>query len=91
VKIHYSAKALRQLDEILTYIEERNPQGARHVSRRIQIVIDLLARHPLAGQETDRPGQRRMIASPYPYVIYYRIGDGDITIQRLRHTSRRPL
>jgi hypothetical protein len=29
--------------------------------------------------------------TPYPYLIDYYVGDGEIVIQRFRHTSRKPL
>nr|WP_244542053.1 hypothetical protein [Afipia sp. GAS231] len=28
--------------------------------------------------------------SPYPYLIFYRVTDREVIIQRMRHTSRRP-
>jgi toxin ParE1/3/4 len=91
VKVRYTASALRQLDEVLGYIRQRNPQGARRVGRRIQIIVNLLAQHPLAGQPTERPRQRRIVASPYPYVVFYRVRDEEVVIQRIRHTARRPV
>ena len=56
---------------MLDYIRERSPQGARHVQARIQILIDLLLRHPHAGQLTSNSRLRRMVVSPYPYLIFY--------------------
>ena len=45
----------------------------------------------MAGQATERFGQRRLIVSPYPYVVFYRVRDDEVIIQRIRHTARRPL
>ncbi len=58
--------------EILDYIEAQSPQGAETVKRRLQAVIGLLADHPDAGRVTNRGNLRRVVASPYPYVIFYR-------------------
>jgi plasmid stabilization system protein ParE len=58
--------------EILDYIEARSPQGAETVRRRLQAVIGLLADHPDAGRVTNKGNLRRVVASPYPYVIFYR-------------------
>jgi len=60
--------------EILDYIEAQSPQGAETVKRRLQAVIGLLADHPDAGRITNRGNLRRVVASPYPYVIFYRSG-----------------
>jgi toxin ParE1/3/4 len=57
---------------------------------RIQILFRLLVQHPYAGQATDLSGVRRLTVSPYPYLIFYRVTDDEVIVQRVRHTSRRP-
>ena len=58
---------------------------------RIATLFRLLAEHPYAGQATDLPGVRRLYVSPYRYLIFHRVTDDEVIVQRLRHTSRRPL
>jgi toxin ParE1/3/4 len=78
--------------EILDYIEARSPQGAENVKRRLQAVIGLLADHPDAGRRVANKGNlRRIIATPYPYVIFYQPGTTEIVIHGVRHAVRRPL
>jgi toxin ParE1/3/4 len=78
--------------EILDYIDARSPQGAENVKRRLQAVIGLLADHPDAGRRvTDKGNLRRVVASPYPYVIFYRPDTTGIVIHGVRHAARRPL
>jgi toxin ParE1/3/4 len=72
VKLRYTLRAAAELDEVLTYIGERSPQAAHRVHTRIQVIIDLLLRHPHAGQLTSKGRLRRMVASPYPYLIFIR-------------------
>ena len=31
-----------------------------------------------------------MVINPYPYVVFYRVGEGEIVIHGVRHTARRP-
>jgi toxin ParE1/3/4 len=50
VKLRYTRRAAAELDEVLAYIEDRSPLGARHVQARIQTIIDLLLQHPHAGR-----------------------------------------
>lgn len=90
VTVSYSAAALRQIDQILVYLRTRSPPGALSVGGRLRDVIDLIGRHPEMGRATDRPGQWRIVVTPYPYVVFYRVDGRDVTIQRVRHTSRRP-
>lgn len=91
MSVRYTRRALRQMAEILEYIEGLSPQGAQSVKRRMQAVVQLLADHPNAGRATDRREIRRVVVRPYPYVIFYRPDGPGIVIHGVRHTSRRPL
>jgi toxin ParE1/3/4 len=90
MKIRYTRSAAKQLDEILTYISGHSPQGAAKVKARIQHLIGLIASRPRIGAITTDPGIRRMNTSPYPYLIFYEIGDGEIIIRRVRHMAQKP-
>ena len=90
MKLRYTLRAAAELDEVLTYIEERSPQGALRVQTRIQVIINLLLRHPHAGQLTSKGHLRGMVASPYPYLIFYQATEDEIVIHGVRHSARRP-
>ena len=90
MKLRYTLRAAAELDEVLAYIKARSPQGARRVQARIRVIIDLLLRHPHAGQLTSKGRLRRMVASPYPYLIFYQVTDDEIVIHGVRHDARRP-
>jgi len=75
---------------ILDYIDAESPKGAENVKRRLQAMVDLLARHPRAGRATNKGNLRRVVANPYPYVIFYRPDATEIVIYGVRHTARRP-
>ena len=91
MKVRYTRRALRQIAEILNYIDVRSPQGAANVKSRLMAVINLLADHPNAGGVTNKPNIRRLAANPYPYVIFYRPESTGILVLGVRHTARRPL
>jgi plasmid stabilization system protein ParE len=90
VRLRYTLSAAAELDETLTYIAKQSPQGARRVQKRIQAIVNLLLRHPSAGQLTSKKRLRRMVASPYPYLIFYRATEDEIVIFGLRHSARKP-
>lgn len=71
MRLRYTPDAAAELDAILTYIASLSPQGARRVQRRIQAAIDLLLLHPLSGHATSLRPMRRIVATPYPYLIFY--------------------
>jgi toxin ParE1/3/4 len=90
VKLRYTPRGAAELDKMLVYIAERSPQGGRRVQARIQAIISLLLQHPHAGQLTSNGRLRRMIAFPYPYLIFYRATEDEIVIHGVRHSARNP-
>jgi toxin ParE1/3/4 len=90
LKLRYTPKALAELDDILTYIAERSPQGARNVQARIRAITTLLLQHPLSGQLTSESGLRRIVTPPYPYLIFYEVTVEEVVIIGVRHGAREP-
>lgn len=90
MRLRYSRPAARDLERILSYISEHSPQGARRVQLRIRAVIDLLIEHPFAGHPTRREGTRRIVVTPYPYLVFYRLTADEIIIRAIRHAARDP-
>jgi toxin ParE1/3/4 len=90
MKVVFSRPALADLDEILGYLSERSPLPAEHVEARIRRALDHIARHPQAAEEvTQRPGIRRLPIGRYPYVVYFEIVAGEVTVLRILHGARR--
>jgi plasmid stabilization system protein ParE len=90
LRLRYTVRAATELDRILDFVAEQSPQGAQHVRARIRTVIDMLTDYPDAGRSTSR-GLRRVVAHPYPYLIYYRATANEIVIHGVRHSARKPL
>jgi toxin ParE1/3/4 len=90
VKLRYTIRAAAELGEILASIDKRSPQGARHVKERLRAVIDLLLQYPESGRLTSKGQLRRVVAYPYPYLIFYRATETEVIIFGVRHSARRP-
>ena len=90
MKLRYTRKAASELAEVLAYIDERSPQGARRVKASIEATIDLLLQHPYSGRLTSKGRLRRVVAYPFPYLIFYRVTKDEIVIHGVRHGARRP-
>jgi toxin ParE1/3/4 len=69
VKLRHTLRGAAGLDKVLVTIEARSPRGAHKVQARIQAIVNLLLEHPHAGQLTSKGRLRRVVASPYPYLI----------------------
>jgi toxin ParE1/3/4 len=89
VKVRYTRRAFRQMNTVLDYIVKRSPRGADNVKIRLQAAIELLADHPQSGRVTNAAGLRRIVANPYPYVIFYQPTATEIVIHSVRHAARR--
>jgi toxin ParE1/3/4 len=70
VRVRYTLRAAAELEAALAYISEHSPRGALRVMMRLQAIIELLAQHPHAGRLTTKGNLRRIVAYPYPYLIY---------------------
>ena len=91
MNVVFSKLALGQLDEILSHIAQRSPQGAKRVEARFRRVVELIEEHPEAAQKMiGRPSVRRAPLIRYPYLNYYTIDADEVTILRIRHAARRP-
>jgi addiction module RelE/StbE family toxin len=90
VKLVFTRQAIRQLNTIIDYIAQESPQGARRVRDRLHAITSLLVEQPRMGQPTDLEGVRRILVSPYPYLIFYRVTEDAVIIMRIRHAARNP-
>jgi plasmid stabilization system protein ParE len=92
MRIRYRAQALRDIDDIYRYLNERSPRGADNVLRAIYAGIHLIAEQPHASQRTDDPDIRVKSMRRYRYRIFYSIviDENAVEIIHIRHTSRRP-
>ena len=90
MKLRYQRRALQQIDKALGYIAARSPEGATKVEARLTAIAALIQQQSLVGRKTSVPGVRRIVLTPYPYLIDYYVGDDEVVIQRFRHTARKP-
>jgi addiction module RelE/StbE family toxin len=88
LRLSYTPEALAELDEVLGYLTEHSPRGARRVHQRLQAMIGFVARHPYAGTELRGRGMRRIAVVPYPYLVFYRVEDDEVIVIGVRHAAR---
>lgn len=83
-----SPKADADMDEIWTYIAERNFQAAERLVRGLVSKFEMLSRQPLIGESVGNmhPGLRRVLFGNY--VVYYEIVSERVTIRRVIHSAR---
>jgi plasmid stabilization system protein ParE len=90
MKVSFSLPALADVEEIIDYVGQRSPASARRIGARIDSLAELLTRQPEAGAVTDEPSIRRLVTTPYPYLIFYELLEHEVRIMAVRHGARDP-
>ncbi len=88
MKVIWSARALRDIEEIYSYISVDKPEAARRFAERLLQAGDELAKHPHLGRLAPS-GLRELIVGNY--LLLYRITDviGIVTVVHGARKKRR--
>jgi toxin ParE1/3/4 len=90
LRLRWTKRAERDLDEISAYIGQDNPAAAaRVILELIDQVEAQLPAQPAIGRPGRVLGTRELVIGGLPYIVPYRVREQDIEILRVLHTSRR--
>ena len=91
--IRYTQQAVDDIDVIFDYIALDNHDAALKMLEEFENCISRLAQTPYIGAaiRTDEqaiitPGYRYMVVSPY--MVFYRVADGEARIGRILHSKQ---
>ncbi len=87
-RVIWAAAALRDLQNIRTYIGQFNPTAAQQVADRLQSAGDSLDELADRGRSA---GRYREMTAVWPYVLHYRHAGDQVLILRVRHGKQRPV
>jgi len=89
MKVIYTYEALRDLDEILTFIASNYPNISAAFQERLQSVERRIGLWPMSAEEvTQRPGVRVVPLVRYPYKVFYQITNEAVEILYVHHAAR---
>ena len=88
--VRFTNRAIADLDAIFAYIARDNPRAAARVIERIESVAASLSQFPDSGRLLRRRRVRRLVATPYPYLILYRVvrSRSEVQILQVVHGAR---
>ena len=89
MKIVWSGRAIRHLEELREYISQDNPAAAGRVARRILDGVELLASQPHMGRAGRIAGTRELVVPGTPYVIPYRVRGERLELIAVFHGRRK--
>jgi addiction module RelE/StbE family toxin len=88
MQIKWLRNTAKNLNDATEYIAEDNPKVAREFFINTIESVNKLAKYPELGRAGRVPGTRELVILGYPYIVPYRIKDGNVEILRVFHTSR---
>ena len=81
--------ALSDLDELMDYIAQDNPEAATKVAGKIWETTRMFSNHPAMGKPGRVPGTREMVVTGTSYIVPYRVVANDVQILRVLHGARK--
>jgi plasmid stabilization system protein ParE len=90
MRVRWSETALAEIEDIFSYIFERNRSAASAVVTRIEGLTALLEEFPQVGHVTEEPDIRVLSVVRYPFLIFYTIKEAtdEVVILHVRHAAQ---
>ena len=89
MRVRWSRKALRNLDEEATTIATDDVGAARLIVQRVLDAVARLAEQPGLGRPGRVSGSRELVVHKTRTIVPYRVRGETVEILRVFHTSRR--
>jgi plasmid stabilization system protein ParE len=91
MKLVYTSEALKDLEDIASYLTTHYPAVAPAVRLRIQAAMTHILHWPQGARRArDHPGVRVISLRKYPYKIFYRITRDAVEVLHIHHAARKP-
>jgi addiction module RelE/StbE family toxin len=89
VRVRWTRRALRALDEIAAYVAQDRPLVARRLVARLREAVERLADQPASGRAGRVPGTRELVVPGTPFIVPYRVRGDGIEVLTVLHGARR--
>ena len=85
MKLKWTHRALRQVDDAFAYIAQDNLTAAQQVVERIAEASRRFLDHPDIGKPGRVAGTREWVVTGTPYIIFYVVKDDTVEVIRVLH------
>jgi len=89
LRIRWLRQALLDLDHIEAYIAGDSPLGAANVVLQIIEAVSLPGTQQGMGRVGRVPGTRELVVPGLPFIVPYRVKDGEVQVLLVYHTARK--
>lgn len=90
MRVVLTRQASADLENVLSYIAERNPAAAAGVAARIDRTLSIIGDFPRAGGLDQDTGAREWLVTGLPLLVVYTIQADYVDVIGIFHTSRDP-
>lgn len=90
MRIKWLKAAVHSLDSAMAYVAQDDEDTAERMSEYIRLRVENLREQPYLGRTGQVNGTRELVIDKYPFIIPYRVKDGELQILDVFHTSRKP-
>ncbi len=90
MKVAYTAEALGDVANILSFVAKRSPSRAPDIAARIDMAVKTLGIFPRAARFDGETGSYERPISGLPMLLIYTITDDLVEVIGVFHTSRDP-
>jgi toxin ParE1/3/4 len=89
LQIRWTDCAVDDMESVISFIREDNPQAAKTVVFKIVNSIAMLAQYPSLGRPGRLEGTRELTIADTPFLVPYRVKNKTVEILRVYHNSRK--
>ena len=88
MKVIWSASAVRQLQEVVDYLQDESAARAVTIRRRILATVGLIGQMPDAGRTGRIDGTREAVVPRSPYIVVYQVSTETVEVLGVWHAAR---
>jgi toxin ParE1/3/4 len=88
MKVIWSASAVRQLQEVVDYLQDESAARAVTIRRRILATVGLIGQMPDSGRIGRIDGTREAVVPRSPYIVVYQVSTETVEVLGVWHAAR---
>lgn len=88
MRIVWSRRSVRNLQEIRRHIAADHPAAAKRMADRIVAAVLRLSAYPHLGRPGREPGTRELVIAGTPYVVPYTVGGDAVRVAAVLHGAQ---
>jgi len=88
MRVRFTETALAEIEEILSYIEKRNPNAAIDVADAIRRTVAWINAHPNTSPIVFSSNVRAKLVGRFQYRVYYETEGDELIIRNVRSTRQ---